>query len=124
MKEPMPKCSAKTSAGAACRKSAMNGGVVCSKHGGLAPQVIAAARRRLLMMIDPALGVLARATRTRTGKAAKNWEPSAQEIAAAREVLTRAGVTAVLADAPTGHDGQVLWEEFIQIHRRAVQEPD
>jgi len=120
----MSYCTAKRTNGAACKGQALTGASVCRVHGGSAPQVIAAARRRLLMMIDPALGVLARATRTRTGKAAKNWEPSAQEIAAAREVLTRAGVTAVLADAPTGHDGQVLWEEFIQIHRRAVQEPD
>jgi hypothetical protein len=94
-------------------------------HGGSAPQVIAAARRRLLLLIDPALGVLAQAVRVRTKANAKYWEPSAQEISAAREVLNRAGLVAVAPLDPHATDGErletVLWEEFIQIHRRAVK---
>ena len=117
-------CTAKRSNGLKCKAQAITGAKVCRVHGGSAPQVIAAARRRLLLLIDPALGVLARAVRTRSSR---KWEPSSQEIAAAREVLTRAGVTAVLEDV-TNDNGQVLWDEFIQIHRRRIpggtSEPD
>ena len=109
-------CTAKRSNGIACRAQAITGAKVCRVHGGSAPQVIAAARRRLLLLIDPALGVLARAIRPRKDKF---WEPTSQEIAAAREVLTRAGVTAVLEES-MNDNGQVLWEEFIQIHRRRI----
>lgn len=93
----------------------MTGSKVCRVHGGSAPQVIAAARARLLTLVDPALGVLARSVRARKSK---KWEPSSTELAAAREILTRAGIGAVIEDAPRGNEGQVLWEEFVQIHRR------
>ena len=116
-------CTASRSNGTACKAAAIKGARVCRVHGGSAPQVVAAARRRLLLLIDPALGVLARSVRIRTSK---NWEPSAQEIAAAREILNRAGLVAVAPD-PHAADGaslgQVLWEEFIQIHRRVVMTP-
>jgi hypothetical protein len=88
---------------------------VCQAHGGLAPQVIAAARRRLLMLIDPALGVLARAVRKRTSK---RWEPGPVEIAAVREIMRLAGFS-VTDEAGEDHN-TVLWEEFIQIHRRVT----
>ena len=54
--EPCPKCSAihdpekcsgHTGAGRQCRKRPINGATVCRTHGGSAPQVIAAAQRRL-----------------------------------------------------------------------------
>lgn len=85
-------CTAKTSAGRPCRCPAIRGGNVCRTHGGSAPQVKEAARLRLLSLVDPAIGVLARATRRRVGKAAEKWEPSQTEIAAAKEILARAGV--------------------------------
>jgi len=118
----MSVCTAKRSNGVACKGQAITGARVCRVHGGSAPQVIAAARRRLLLLIDPALGVLARSVRVRTSK---KWEPSAQEISAAREVLNRAGLVAVAPLDPSRSAdaslGTVLWEEFIQIHRRAVK---
>ena len=111
-------CSAKRTNGTACKARAIDGSRVCRVHGGSAPQVIAAARRRLLLLIDPAIGVLAQSVRPRTKAQSKYWEPSAQEISAAKEVLNRAG----LAESPpeTSDGGQVLWDEFIQIHRRRV----
>lgn len=92
----------------------VRGATVCQAHGGMAPQVIAAAKRRLLMLIDPALGVLARAVRPRKSK---YWEPQPTEIAAVREIMRLAGFS-VTEEA--GDPNTVLWEEFVQIHRRVV----
>jgi hypothetical protein len=41
------RCSARTSAGRPCRAHPIRGGTVCRVHGGMAPQVRAAAERRL-----------------------------------------------------------------------------
>ena len=114
----MSVCTARRANGIPCRAQAITGARVCRVHGGSAPQVIAAARRRLLMLVEPALGVLARAVRLRRSK---TWEPSAQELTAVREILTRAGISVVIGEA--ADNGQVLWEEFIQIHHRAVVLP-
>lgn len=44
-------------------------------------------------------------------------------LAAIREVLNRAGLSVqAAADVPGASQGQVLWDEFIQIHRRRVPE--
>lgn len=48
-----------------------------------------AARRRIMALVDPALGVLARAVRKRS---VRDWEPSAQDIKAATDILDRAGL--------------------------------
>lgn len=45
--EDTPRCTAKTSRGTPCKRSPINGGTVCATHGGRAPQVKAAAERRL-----------------------------------------------------------------------------
>lgn len=94
----------------------MAGGRVCRVHGGSAPQVIAAARQRLLMASDPVAARLIEIAKS------KRTDPK-DAIVACREVLNRAGVSAqpVPESAGTGQ-GQVLWEEFIQIHRRRVPE--
>lgn len=42
-------CTAHTSSGARCRRHAIRGGTVCATHGGRAPQVKAAAARRLAL---------------------------------------------------------------------------
>jgi hypothetical protein len=109
-------CKAKTSRGAPCKAQAMAGGRVCRVHGGSAPQVIAAARHRLLMACDPVAARLieiAKSKKTETKDA----------IVACREILNRAGVGAQpVPDVPGASQGQVLWEEFIQIHRRRVPE--
>ena len=79
-------CHAHKRNGAQCGAQAMHGTTVCKMHGGLAPQVREAARLRLLSMVDPALGTLARAVQKRKGI------PGPTEIAAAREILSRAGI--------------------------------
>jgi hypothetical protein len=72
-----------------CRRQAVAGGTVCQVHGGAAPQVKEAARVRLLALVDPALGTLARGVSSR-----RRGIPTATEIAAARDILDRAGLAA------------------------------
>ena len=87
-------CSANRTNGTPCRKAAIAGGTVCPTHGGSAPQVKEAARLRILALVDPALGVLARAVRPRKAVKGRPWEPTSQEISAAKDILDRAGLNA------------------------------
>ena len=41
-----------------CRRPAVLGGVICTMHGGKAPQTAASARKRLGYLVDPAIDVL------------------------------------------------------------------
>lgn len=80
--------------------------------------MIDAARRRILAAADPAA---ARLVQIALNKRTKH--PDA--LAAIRELLNRAGVLPVLKAEEPGSSGnedgsQVLWEEFVSIHRRAV----
>ncbi len=85
-------------------------------HGGSAPQVMAAARARLLAAADPVVGRLVQIALAR-GKD-KGVEPQ-HSLIAIREILNRVGLTAGPQKGDdTSDNGQVLWEEFIQIHRR------
>lgn len=53
------RCTAHSSqTGERCRKPAIRGGTVCGSHGGSAPQVRDAAKRRLIDLVDPALARL------------------------------------------------------------------
>lgn len=56
---PAVRCQAHTSAGKPCKRWAIVGGFVCPTHGGSAPQVRAAANRRLLALAPRAVQVLA-----------------------------------------------------------------
>lgn len=64
-------------------------------HGGAAPQVKAAAKIRLLAMVEPAIKVLAAAMRD------QKHQPGIA-LAAARDVLDRAGLMAEAAEATGG----------------------
>lgn len=107
-------CTAKRSNGQPCKASAIRGGRVCVTHGGSAPQVRDAARRRILELVDPALGVLARAVRPR---AKKSWEPTPTEMRAVIEILNRSGLNGA-PDSTPGDDPRATWEEFITIYRK------
>ena len=111
MKRP---CSAKTQSGRACHAQAVAGATVCRVHGGSAPQVIAAAKMRLIMASDPAAARVVQMALSRRQK-------PADVLAACREILNRAGVVAP-AETTSSADTGVLWEELIQIHRRRVGE--
>lgn len=106
-------CKAKTSRGLKCKAQAMLGGRVCRVHGGSAPQVMAAAARRILLAADPA------AARLIAIALSKKTEHK-DAITAIKDLLNRAGIRPQAETAVDGDTGQVLWEEFIQIHRRRV----
>ena len=106
-------CKAKRTNGHACKAQAIKGGSVCRSHGGAAPQVREAARRRLLELVDPAIAVLARAVRPR--RKAK-WEPTANELRAVSEILNRSGIGE--NETGAGDDGRVTWEEFLVLYRK------
>lgn len=58
------RCSARSSrTGERCRRAAIRGGLVCATHGGRAPQVKEAARRRLDALVEPAIEGLEHAIR-------------------------------------------------------------
>lgn len=77
-------CQAHRTDGTPCKNSAIRGGLVCSRHGGNAPQVREAANRRLLEMVEPALRELRRIV---TSQAATD----ADKLRAISMVLSRTG---------------------------------
>lgn len=84
--------------GRRCKRAAILGGTVCVKHGGGAPQVRAKANERILEMVNPALATLARLVSD--GEVADNVK-----LAAVKDVLDRAGLTAKQVVEVTHHDG-------------------
>jgi len=79
------RCTAKSkTTGKQCKHPPIKGGTVCVAHGGSIPAVKAAAQRRMIQLIDPALAVLYRAMTE-----CEEW-PS--RIRAALGVLDRAGM--------------------------------
>ena len=108
---PKVTCTAHRRDGLRCKGTPIRGATVCRLHGGSAPQVRDAARRRILAAADPAAARLieiALNPRTETQHA----------LAAIRELLNRAGIVGGSAGEEDSGSGQVLWEEFVQIHRR------
>jgi hypothetical protein len=82
------RCTARNRAGKPCGAYAVRGGRVCRVHGGSAPGVIAAAKRRLAVMAEAAAGRLAPLTTAC---------PSTPALAATNSILDRAGLTPIVA---------------------------
>ena len=78
-------CTAHARNGDTCTQPAIKGATVCKMHGGSAPQVKDAARRRLWELIDPVL--------TRLFDIALKEEDPRVALVAIRDVLDRAGLT-------------------------------
>jgi hypothetical protein len=96
------KCIAKSSrTGELCKRWAIKGGTVCPFHGGSAPQVKAAAAKRLREMVDPALD--------RLEELVMQDEHKPTALGAIETVLKRAGDHAIgpvgTASAPEGPKG-------------------
>lgn len=81
------RCKARSSrSGAPCKRFALLGASVCTSHGGAAPQVRRTARERLAGLVDPAI--------TRLAALVRHGRPDHVALAAARDVLDRAGLAA------------------------------
>jgi hypothetical protein len=82
-------CHAKAkSSGKKCKQPVVPGATVCVYHGGSAPQVQEAAKRRLLAMADPALAALNDIVQD------KGKTRASVRLAAARDILDRIGLGA------------------------------
>ena len=91
-------CTAKSKrSGERCRRAAIRGGSVCMMHGGKSPQVLATARQRLALLVDPALAVFEERLKD-------DMEPALQ-LTAARDLLDRTGYSAKQKVELTGADG-------------------
>jgi hypothetical protein len=95
------KCKAQTKSGRPCSKDAIDGGTVCYFHGGNAPQVIAAARRRLATMMFPALAVVEKSLK-------KHKSNPGVALRAAMDVLDRNGFKAPEKHEITGEGGAAI----------------
>lgn len=86
---PSKRCSAKSSrTGEPCKKYAIVGGTVCDTHGGRAPQVREAARRRIESMVPDALsGIEALA-----GISGPGSQKDEVRLRALQDILDRAGL--------------------------------
>lgn len=108
---PDRRCTATNRHGEQCSRAPIVGGYVCSQHGGNAPLARRAARERLLMLVEPALEVLHRATRSEPpcphcGRSDSDRDPTA--VKAAIAILDRTGhhptLAAELPPQPTAAD--------------------
>lgn len=86
---PMAQCSATSRHGQQCKHPAIPGATVCPYHGGSAPQVREAARRRLLELVPDAVEAMAQMAGIIEG--AKDVKDEVRQRAAA-DLLDRAGL--------------------------------
>lgn len=77
------RCTAHNRQGGQCGRNSIPGGNVCNMHGGKAPQVQIAARRRLLEAVDPAAAELIRI--------ALEGKQENVRVSAIKELFERAG---------------------------------
>lgn len=104
--------------GAPCKKTAIPGSNVCVYHGGKAPQVQAAARRRILEAADPVAARLI--------DIALNSESDSAAVAAARDLLDRAGLGAThrIEAEVTHHEGDSELDRRIAALLDAMNQQD
>lgn len=107
-------CSAHTKQGDQCRRWSVAGATVCIVHGGAAPQVRRKAEERIRELVNPAL---ARIARLIGDDAEPGAESEAVSLAAARDILDRAGYGAThKLDARI--EGDVQIREVSELDRR------
>ena len=91
---PARQCAGTNSEGERCRRQPIPGGTVCINHGGRAPQTIAAAKRRLLEGVEPAIARLLRFIESPPGlcEACGRCDDTSAIVSAIRTLLDRAGL--------------------------------
>jgi hypothetical protein len=107
----MTVCTAHRTNGEPCRAWAIHGGRVCVVHGGKAPQVRLSAEQRIRDLVDPSLN--------RIQKAIADDDNPQLALAAARDILDRAGYKAT---EKVQQDGRVTLE--IELVKRTLELPD
>ncbi len=104
-----PRCTAKArTTGNRCKAYAITGATVCRMHGGSAPQVKEAARRRILELVMPALVGL-------TDLLHDPDTPPATKLAAVRDILDRAGFKPVQVSEVTHITEDALDREIARL---------
>lgn len=102
-------CKAKSkSTGKQCQQPAIQGGTVCRFHGGGAPNVIEAARRRLACMLVPALGIIERTLkRDSEARDMRIWRIK-KRMKDLQQVIDERAKDKSVAKAPGGKTGHVV----------------
>ena len=101
-----------------CRRRAIKGGTVCRMHGGGAPQVEKKAQERFNDLVDPAINLLAAVINN-------DKMPAASRVAAAKDILDRAGYKPVekMADVtPESPEAKALRKEFTLEDLRKIRD--
>lgn len=102
------RCHARSKAtGKECGREAVPGATVCRYHGGAAPQVQRKAALRLLELVDPAIGTLAREMATA--------DKSADRQRAANSILDRAGIARRVETPDSGVARAMLVERLLAL---------
>jgi hypothetical protein len=91
---PARQCTATNRQGERCRRQPIAGGAICTMHGGRAPQILAAAKLRLLEAVEPAIARLLRFIEAPPGlcHVCGRSDDTSAIVAAIRTVLDRAGL--------------------------------
>lgn len=97
-----------------CKRWAVRGSRVCAHHGGAAPQVVRAAKMRLLELVDPAITALLRTLTARGScpSCGRSEEPSAI-LRAAIAVLDRTDLGPRSTIALEKGDGSSTWAQYL-----------
>jgi len=91
---PARQCTATNRAGERCRRQPIAGGAICTMHGGRAPQTVAAAKLRLLEVVEPAIARLLRFIESPPGlcDVCGRCDDTSAIVSAIRTVLDRCGL--------------------------------
>lgn len=116
-------CTATNRDGVRCGRWAVLGAYVCASHGGGAPQVMHAAKRRLQALVDPAMEALLRALETAPpcsacGRSDSDRDPNV--LKAAQLVLDRVGFHPTVAlDVARSDGGPPEWGPYVPAEQLA-----
>jgi hypothetical protein len=121
-------CSVMNRDGKRCGRAPIRGGKVCCVHGGKAPQTVAAAKQRLLLMVEPAMDALYRILQhgppcTACGRSDDDKNPVV--VRAAQIVLDRCGcgpqMNVALSSPPDNDLSTLSLDELIERGERSLE---
>jgi hypothetical protein len=110
-------CTARKRNGDPCGNAAMNGSTVCRMHGGAAPQVKRRAQQRILEASDPAAARLVAMMQDET-------LPPAVQLAAARDLLDRAGVVGKQELELSANVSVSVWDNIVGLTMDVYEDGD